>query len=125
MAKVTLDFRKLILSADIFPTRAGEQFIKGLPYKNIPLTTWGHEAYGSIDAIIDPVNPQPTIPSGGLAYSKKGSYLCIFYGQVPAWPVEYIGQVEGDSWLPLKGSGVELLDVTLASFAISDNLTPG
>jgi hypothetical protein len=39
-----------------------------------------------------------SILPGGIAYSSTGNYLCIFFGQDPAWPVEYIGKIEDDQW---------------------------
>ncbi|MFC1862725.1 cyclophilin-like family protein [Thermodesulfobacteriota bacterium] len=35
-------------------------------------------------------NPVPDIPPGGIAYTNNGNFLCIFFGQTPAWSVEYI-----------------------------------
>jgi hypothetical protein len=45
-----------------------------------------------------------TIPPGGIAYSRRGSYLCVFFGQDPAWPVDHVGQIEGDGWRQLIGA---------------------
>ena len=46
----------------------------------------------------------PDIPAGGLAYTNQGNYFCIFFGQKPAWDVEYIGKIEGDEWKKLIGN---------------------
>ena len=54
--------------------------------------------YGSIGKDFGTEDPVSTIPSGGLAYTNRGNYLCIFYGQTPAWPVEYIGNIIDDGF---------------------------
>lgn len=48
---------------------------------------------------------------GGLAYSAQGNYLCVFFGQAPAWPVDYFAQIEvgyealnGGNWRDLSVS---------------------
>ena len=46
-------------------------------------------------------NPVPEIPEGGLAYTNNVNYFCVFFGQQPAWVVEYIGQIEGEYWKKL------------------------
>jgi len=48
-----------------------------------------------------------------LAYTNKGNYLCVFYGQTPAWPVEFIGQIIDDQWKQLLENDVHKLDVKL------------
>ncbi len=100
---ILLDFGSLTLEAELFDSPIAESFANNLPY-SIQLDHWGNECYGSIG--IDPGThkPIPEIPPGGLAYTNNGKYLCIFYGQTPAWPVEYIGQISGDHWKQLIGS---------------------
>lgn len=61
---------------------------------SIELTTWGDEAYGPIGVDLGEHNPIPEIPGGGIAYTNNGNYLCFFYGQRPAWEVEYIGNMD-------------------------------
>ena len=53
---------------------------------------------------------QPQIPPGGLAYSLQGSYLCVFFGQTPAWPVDYIGQID-EGWDVLRNASWQSLSV--------------
>ncbi|MBU1078676.1 MAG: hypothetical protein KKH98_15360 [Spirochaetes bacterium] len=102
MKKIILDFDGFQLSAELFGSRIAEEFHKHLPY-SIELTTWGAEAYGSIGIDLGKEeSPVPEISPGGLAYSHQGNYLCIFYGQRPAWPVEHIGNIIGDDWKKLE-----------------------
>ena len=54
------------------------------------------EKLGGID--FGEENPVPDIPPGGIAYTSQGNYVCIFFGQRPAWAVEYIGQIMDDQW---------------------------
>ena len=42
------------------------------------------------------------IPPGGIAYTNNGNYVCIFFGQRPAWAVEHIGQIADDQWPRLR-----------------------
>ncbi len=101
--KIQLDFNSFILNADLFNTKIADNFYNNLPY-NIELTFWGNEAYCSIDIDLGEENPVPDIPAGGLAYTNQGNYFCIFFGQKPAWDVEYIGKIEGDAWKKLIGN---------------------
>ena len=97
---VKLDFGNLVLEADLFESEITNKFIDNLPYE-IDLTKWGHELYGSIGIDLGTDNPNPEIPEGGLAYTNNGNYFCVFFGQQPAWAVEYIGQIKGDKWKKL------------------------
>lgn len=95
MKKIELDFGNMKLEAELFDTAVAEQFYSRLPY-TIRLTHWGQEMYGSIGIDLGTESPVPVIPTGGLAYTNQGNYLCIFYGQNPAWSVEHIGRlIEG------------------------------
>jgi hypothetical protein len=94
---VVLDFGEFSLNALLKDTVIAEKFYGILPV-TVPLTTWGGEAYGPVNTDLGVETPIPVIPPGGLAYTSRGGYLCIFYGQTPAWPVEYIGDIDGDSW---------------------------
>lgn len=95
--KINLKFNDFSLLAELFTTETARKFAMGLPYK-MKLTQWGRELYGSIGTDLGEENPVPGIPPGGIAYTNHGNYICIFFGQDPAWPVEYIGQIEGDGW---------------------------
>ena len=98
--KLELDFGTLVLHAELFATPVAARFMENLPYE-IALTQWGNELYGPIGHDFGVYQPVPEIPAGGLAYTNRGNYLCIFFGQTPAWPVEYIGQLAGDGWKQL------------------------
>ena len=97
---ILLDFGEVVLEAEMFDSAIANRFTENLPY-TISLEQWGNELYGSIELNLGEENPVPEIPSGGIAYTNKGNYLCIFFGQTPAWPVEYIGQIIGDQWKQL------------------------
>ena len=58
------------------------------------LQTYGAEVYGPLKTKLPSFRVQPMIPPGGLAYSENGNFLCVFWGQAPAWPVDYLGQID-------------------------------
>ncbi len=70
---------------------------------------WGNEFYGSIGKDLGEENPVPDIPLGGIAYTNQGNYVCFFFGQRPAWAVEYIGQILDDQWEKLVADPVQTL----------------
>lgn len=98
---ITFDFGSLTLRAKLFDTPIALRLYDQLP-NTISLQKWGDEVYGSIGEDLGEDNPISEIPPGGICYTNSGNYLCVFYGQTPAWPVEYIGQIEGTSWEQLK-----------------------
>ena len=97
---IELDFGSFTLDAELFNTETAQKFSENLPY-TIDLTKWGNEVYGSIGTNLGEENPIPEIPPGGLAYTNNGNYVCVFFGQTPAWSVEYIGQIIGAQWQEL------------------------
>lgn len=99
--QIILDLGSVNLYAELFNSKVSARFFENLPY-SIHLQKWGDELYGSIGIDLGEENPVSDIPPGGIAYTNNGNYLCIFFGQAPAWPVEYIGQISGDSWKILK-----------------------
>lgn len=109
--KIILNFGDFELQAKLFDTIIAQRFYRDLPY-TIDLTTWGGEAYGSIGLDLGTENPIPKIPAGGLAYTNQGNYLCIFYGQTPAWAVEHIGNIVGDEWKTLRGKRISSLKLS-------------
>ena len=94
---IILDFGLFSLDATLFDTPVARNFKQYLPYQ-VPLMQWGNELYGPIGKNLGEENPVPHIPPGGIAYSRQGYYVCIFFGQTPAWDVEHIGQIVGDQW---------------------------
>ncbi|MFC1670820.1 cyclophilin-like fold protein [Spirochaetota bacterium] len=102
MKKIKLDFDDFILTAKLFDINTAKSLVEILPCK-IELIKWGDELYGPLDLNVKEESLIPNIPEGGIAYTNRGNYLCIFYGQTPAWPVEHIGEIEGDSWKKLRG----------------------
>jgi hypothetical protein len=100
--KIILDFGTFNLTAELFDLPVCDALVKILP-ATVELAAWGGELYGTLPLSCDEKGKLvPTIPPGGIAYSYQGSYLCIFFGQKPAWPVEHIGNIEGNEWGKLK-----------------------
>ncbi|MBU3946985.1 MAG: hypothetical protein KJ882_05790 [Proteobacteria bacterium] len=97
---IELDFKSFILEAELFDTKIARKFAQNLPY-TVSLMQWGNELYGSIGIDLGEENPVPKIPSGGIAYTNNGNYLCIFFGQSPAWAVEHLGNIIGNQWIRL------------------------
>mmetsp|Transcript_1278 Transcript_1278/g.920 ORF Transcript_1278/g.920 Transcript_1278/m.920 type:complete len:117 (-) Transcript_1278:189-539(-) len=95
--QIELDFGSFVLDAKLFDTDIARKFAENLPYA-INLMQWGKELYGSIEINFGEENPVSTIPPGGIAYTNNGNYVCIFFGQTPAWPVEYIGHIISGQW---------------------------
>jgi hypothetical protein len=100
-SKIILDFGEIILDAELFDTEIAKKFEADIPY-GVGLTQWGDELYGSIGVDLGEENPIPRIPAGGLAYTNNGNYLCIFFGQTPAWSVEHIGEISDGQWQKLR-----------------------
>ena len=98
---IELDFGTFVLDAELFDNAIAEKFKQILPC-SIELTSWGSEVYGPTGADLGDDAPIDEIPAGGLAYTNNGNYFCVFFGQRPAWAVEYIGQIIGDQWLRLQ-----------------------
>jgi hypothetical protein len=112
--KIILDFGLFELPADLFDMPVCEALVKNLP-TTVELTSWGGELYGPLPLACKSLGKLvPAIPAGGLAYSYRGSYLCIFFGQTPAWPVEHIGNIEGKEWEKLKDANVDKVTIRSA-----------
>lgn len=99
--KIELHFNETIMNARLFETEIGRRLYANLPIQ-VELQTWGEESYGSIGINLGEEAPIPMIPSGGIAYTNQGDYLCLFYGQSPAWPVEHIGEILDRQWEQLR-----------------------
>jgi hypothetical protein len=95
--RIELDFGEFVLEAELFDTKIAKKFAEKLPVQ-VSLTSWGNELYGSIGKDLGEESPVPDIPPGGIAYTSQGNYVCIFFGQQPAWAVEYIGRIMDDQW---------------------------
>ena len=98
--KIELDFGSFVLDAELFDTAIAKKFADRMPY-TVELMQWGNELYGSVGVDLGEDNPVPDIPAGGIAYTNQGNYVCIFFGQRPAWAVEYVGHIPGDQWKKL------------------------
>jgi uncharacterized protein len=95
--QIMLEFGSFTLEAELFDTAITRRFMQHLPYQ-VNLIQWGNELYGSIGKDLGEESPVPEIPPGGIAYTRQGNYVCIFFGQTPAWDVEHIGRIVGDQW---------------------------
>ena len=95
--RIELDFGGFVLEAAFFDTAISQEFAENLPYQ-VSLTHWGNELYGSIGIDLGDEDPVEDIPPGGIAYTNQGNYVCVFFGQRPAWAVEYIGQIIDVQW---------------------------
>ncbi len=94
---IELDFGAFTCRAELFDTKIAEKFAEHLPYK-VSLVQWGKELYGPIGRDLGEEDPTPRIPPGGIAYTREGNYVCVFFGQTPAWSVEYIGKILNNEW---------------------------
>ena len=104
--KIKLQFEKFELEAELFETEVAKKLYQNLPVE-IELTHWGNEMYGPIGVNLGTESPVPDIPAGGLAYTNRGNYFCIFFGQTPAWPVEHVGRMIKDDWKGRFGTGLK------------------
>jgi hypothetical protein len=111
--KMILDFGAFELHAELFELPVCEAIINILP-ATVDLTAWGGELYGTLElADVKKGKLADKIPAGGIAYSYRGAYLCIFFGQTPAWPVEHIGNIEGNEWERLKDARVDKVTIKI------------
>ncbi len=97
---ISLDFGEFTLDAELFDSTVSKKFAQHLPY-TVSLEKWGEEVYGPIGINLGEESPIPEIQPGGIAYTNNGNFVCVFFGQRPAWDVEYIGQIVGDGWKKL------------------------
>lgn len=100
---IVLDFGTVSLNAELFDTNISNLFYEDLPFE-VELTAWGNELYGDIGHDLGVENPVAKIPDGGIAYTNRGNLVCVFYGQSPAWKVEHIGSIVGDTWKVLENT---------------------
>lgn len=96
---IQLTFDTMTLNATLNDSPVAKKLYEELP-RTIDLITWGDEAYGSLGVDLGAHDPVPKIPGGGIAFTNNGNYLCFFYGQRPAWAVEYIGNMDNE-WTTL------------------------
>ena len=115
--KIVLEFNSgdesFELMAKLFDTPVADSLYASLP-QNISLTHWGQEMYGSVQGTHGSYQPVSVVPRGGLAYTKQGSYFCVFYGQTPAWPVEHVGQLLDSDLSVFDGGLLRTLSVRKA-----------
>jgi hypothetical protein len=113
--QIILDFATFDLKAELFDLPVCEAFVNILP-ATVELTSWGGELYGPLPLSCNKMGKLvPAILPGGIAYSYRGPYLCIFFGQTPAWPVEHIGKIEGKEWEKLREAEVDKVTIKAAA----------
>lgn len=98
---IKLDFGNTTMTGRLFDTEIGRRLYENLPVQ-VELQSWGDESYGPIGVDLGEESPVADIPAGGIAYTNQGNYLCIFYGQRPAWPVEFVGEILDGAWKQLR-----------------------
>lgn len=99
---IKLKFDNFTIDAKLFDNDIARKLFAQLPITVNDITSWGNELYGSIGIDLGEENPVSEIPVGGIAYTNQGNYICLFYGQRPAWEVEHIGAMLNDEWEKLK-----------------------
>ena len=110
--QIELDFDGTKMKARLFDTAVAQRLYENLPVE-AELVSWGDESYGSIGIDLGEEDPVPTIPAGGIAYTNRGEYLCLFYGQQPAWPVEHVGEIFDGEWEQLTALRPKWVRVTV------------
>ncbi|MFP3998698.1 MAG: cyclophilin-like fold protein [Desulfobacterales bacterium] len=100
--RIILDFGVFRLEARLFDTPVAVAFAEKLPLCT-ELTQWGNELYGPAGSDLGEDNLVEDVPPGSIAYTNRGNLVCIFFGQKPAWPVDWIGQIEDEQWRRLLG----------------------
>ena len=101
---IVLDFGEFVLDAALFDTDVARRFAGSLPLR-VDLTQWGNELYGPAGIDLGEENPVEEIPEGGIAYTSRGGLVCVFFGQRPAWPVDYIVRIKKGQWRRLLEEG--------------------
>ncbi len=99
--KIVLDFDTIRVKGTLNNSVTAIELYRNLPL-DIDLVQWGNELYGDTGISMPQRNLVPQLQAGSIAYSTRGNYLCVFYGQQPAWPVEVIGEIENDEWKKLQ-----------------------
>lgn len=111
---IELDFGPFQCEVELFNGIIAQRFLKHLPY-NVNLVHWGKELYGPIGIDLGEAAPVSRIPPGGIAYTRQGQYVCIFFGQTPAWPVEHIGRIRNDAWQKLSETNISAVQIRMCS----------
>ena len=99
--KIILDFVTIRLKGTLYNTESAQVLYENLPLE-IDLVQWGNELYGDTQIKLPEQDLVSELDAGSIAYSSRGNYLCVFYGQQPAWPVEVVGKIDGSEWKKLK-----------------------
>ena len=86
MTILELVFDDLVLEGVFFEGSFTDALLPLLPL-TVELTGWGDELYGEVPLSVKEEKLVPDIPPGGLAWTSRGNYFCVFFGQQPAWPV--------------------------------------
>lgn len=101
MTNLELVFDDLVLEAELFEGSFSTALLPLLPL-TVEVTAWGDELYGEVPVSVREEKLVPEMPPGGLAWTSRGNYFCVFFGQQPAWPVEPVGRIKGTAWQKLR-----------------------
>ena len=110
---IQLAFDQLELPAELNASPIARQLAELLPL-SLELQTWGAEVYGSIGRDLGSHRLQAQVEAGSLAYTNRGNYFCIFFGQQPAWPVDLIGAIPTGDWQKLRSARLSRLTIRKA-----------
>ncbi|MFP4416856.1 MAG: cyclophilin-like fold protein [Chitinispirillaceae bacterium] len=92
MEKIYMDYGEFSLQVELLTTPAASKLVEILP-QTIAVTRWGEELYGPLSEPLEVSTPVAAVSPGSIAYSEVGHYLCVFFGQQPAWPIELLGHI--------------------------------
>jgi len=82
-------------TATLDDTQTARLILDALPIHSTT-RVWGDEVYFDIPVHDEECDAQATVPSGTLAFWPPGDCFCIFFGQMPASPVNVVGKLDSD-----------------------------
>jgi len=94
--RIRATFGDVVVTAVLNESRTARELWAALPVES-EAKRWGDEVYFETSLTLEEEDPQPVVPSGGVAYWPPGKALCFFFGQTPYSPVNIVGEVEGDA----------------------------
>ena len=93
--KIRITAGAVSMDAELNDSATARNLLAALPIASAA-KTWGKEVYFQIPMHADPEDPQPDAPAGTVAFWPDGDCLCIFFGQKPYSPVNFVGRLLGD-----------------------------
>ncbi len=95
MSSIRITLGEVVVTATLNDSKTAQLVRDALPF-DASAKLWGDEVYFDAPVTADEEDPQPSVPSGTVAYWPPGKALCLFFGQQPYSPVNIVGQIEGD-----------------------------